>query len=83
MVAFPKCNALFFPAKRFTFYVELKLSIQLICASKLPFVLYVCLYQRSTTELPLLAQTVAVLLGEQVRSDILWLIPERRVLFER
>lgn len=38
---------------------------------------------RSTTELPLLVQTVVVLCGEQVRSDILWLIPERGVLFER
>lgn len=38
---------------------------------------------RSTTGLPLLAQTVVVLCGEQVRSDILWLIPETGVLFER
>lgn len=38
---------------------------------------------RSATELPLLVQTVVVLCGEQVRSDILWLIPETGVLFER
>lgn len=37
-------------------------------------------FKNSVTELRLLVQTVVVLCGEQVMSDILWLISERGVL---